>query len=76
MLYALKEKLHDRQQAMLALGIILVLGLLVYAATPVGDYIRNLGKAGFEIAQFNRPLDRTIAEQGLAPWNSAGRWAS
>jgi hypothetical protein len=65
-LYVLKMKLSDRSQATIALGAILFAGLLVYSLTPIGDYVKNIGRAGFEIASFNFPLDRTIAEQGLA----------
>jgi asparagine N-glycosylation enzyme membrane subunit Stt3 len=66
LLYVLKRFIPDRNLALAALASLLVIGLALYAATPVGDYVRNIGKAGFEIAQYNRPLDRTIAEQGGA----------
>lgn len=76
LLYALKKKVAGRQNSVLALAAVLLLGLIVFAATPVGDYIRNAGKAGFGIAQFNRPLDRTIAEQGVAPAGFSGQMGS
>jgi asparagine N-glycosylation enzyme membrane subunit Stt3 len=65
-LHVLKNKLSDKSQATMALGAILLAGLVVYSITPLGDYVKNIGRAGFEIASFNAPLDRTIAEQGLA----------
>ena len=67
-LWAIKLKLpYKLETAAMVLAVILIAGLLVYAFTPVGDYIRNEGKSAFDIAQFNTVLDRTIAEQGTAP---------
>ncbi len=63
----LKRAVPDRVMGATILAALLILGLALYAATPLGDYVRNLGKVGFEIAKFNSPLDRTIAEQGEAP---------
>lgn len=63
-LYALKQKL-PKQQQILALGVILVLGLVIYLS-PIGVHIKDLGRSVFQIAQYNFPLDRTIAEQGEA----------
>ncbi len=65
-LYALKQKLPDRSNATMALAAIVVVGLLVFAATPLGDMVKQVAEAGFSIAQYNAPLDRTIAEQGGA----------
>jgi asparagine N-glycosylation enzyme membrane subunit Stt3 len=65
-LYVMKMKLSDKSQATMALGAILLVGLLVYSLTPIGDYVKNIARSGFGIAQYNDPLDRTIAEQGLA----------
>lgn len=67
LLYLLKQKLPDRSSAMMALAAVIVLGLIIYAATPVGDYVKRVGKSGFEIAKYKEPLHRTIAEQALAP---------
>lgn len=64
-LYAIKKKAKPGQEKII-FGALVILSLLVVFATPVGDYIINAGKAGFQIAQFNAPLDRTIAEQGTA----------
>ncbi len=66
-LWALKLKLPSkRDTTFLALGTIIVIGLLLYSFTPVGAYVRNLGSGIFGITQYNSPLDRTIAEQGAA----------
>jgi asparagine N-glycosylation enzyme membrane subunit Stt3 len=72
-LYAIKLKVPDKNTGTLVLGAILLLGLIMYAATPVGDYIKGIGQSGFGIAQFNRPLDRTIAEQGTAATSFGGQ---
>ncbi|MFH1785377.1 MAG: STT3 domain-containing protein [Candidatus Micrarchaeota archaeon] len=63
-LYLVKQKLPKQQQT-IALGIILILGLLIYLS-PFGANIKDLGRSVFQIAQYNAPLDRTIAEQGIA----------
>ncbi|MFH0884571.1 MAG: hypothetical protein V1861_02580 [Candidatus Micrarchaeota archaeon] len=66
-LYAIKRAVPDRMTGAAILAAILILGLAVFVATPIGDSVKSLAKAGFEIAKFNQPLDRTIAEQGEAP---------
>ncbi|MEW6722364.1 MAG: hypothetical protein AB1324_03815 [Candidatus Micrarchaeota archaeon] len=71
-LYAVKLKLPDKTSSRMALGCIILLGIIAYAATPAGTYIKDIGKAGFGIAQFNRPLDRTIAEQAPAGTSFSG----
>jgi asparagine N-glycosylation enzyme membrane subunit Stt3 len=65
-LYFLKKKLPDKKKAMLVLGALVLFGLIVYALTPLGDFVKGIGKSGFGKSEFNRPLDRTIAEQGVA----------
>ncbi len=65
-LYLLKQRLPDRERGAMALAVVLVLGLIIYAATPLGDYVKRAGKRGFEIAQYTSPLQRTVAEQGIA----------
>jgi len=66
LLYLLKSRLPDRSASYTILALIIVVGFIAYAVTPVGGYIKSMGKAGFEIARYNTPLDRTIAEQGLS----------
>jgi len=65
-LFALKEYLPDRSKSHLALGAFLLAGIALYAFTPAGNVIRDVARGGFEITQYHVPLDRTIAEQGLA----------
>jgi len=72
LLYAVKLKLPDRQNSMMALGAILIISLLIYVFTPLGDYVKGVGERGFGITQYNSPLDRTIAEQGGAPSSFGG----
>jgi hypothetical protein len=67
LLYLMKQRLPERQVQWMALGAILLLGLILFAVTPAGDYIKNAGKSAFGIAEFRFPLQRTIAEQNLAP---------
>ena len=66
LLYFLKQRLADRQKAALALGAVVVLGLVVLAVTPLGEYATKSSKSAFEIAVFREPLHRTIAEQNPA----------
>ena len=64
--YAIKLQLSEKRMQKIALAALLVIGLFAYVFTPVGDYIRGAGKAGFAIAEFKSALERTIAEQGVA----------
>jgi len=61
-LYLIKLKVPARQ-ATAVFAAMIVIGLLVYALTPVGDYVQRIGKSGFALGEFTNPLDRTIAEQ-------------
>ena len=63
-LYALKQKITDRSSALMALGVIVVVGLVVFASTSLGTTVKNVADTSFGLAQYNAPLDRTIAEQG------------
>ncbi|MFH1520163.1 MAG: STT3 domain-containing protein [Candidatus Micrarchaeota archaeon] len=63
-LFLIKQKITKEQQ-IITLGVILIIGLVVYVS-PFGEHIKNVGRSTFEIAQYNSPLDRTIAEQGGA----------
>ncbi|MDD5171883.1 MAG: STT3 domain-containing protein [Candidatus ainarchaeum sp.] len=72
-LYLIKTKVNGRSAATMALAAILLIGLAAYAFTPLGGYIKTMGKGGFEIAKYNTPLDRTIAEQGLAGDDFSGQ---
>ncbi len=65
-LLAIKRFLPDRTQSAMALGIVLIAAVVIYAMTPVGAFIKSVGQSGFSFATFQIPLDRTIAEQNLA----------
>jgi len=62
----IKQKVPQRTNQTAILGALIIIGLALYAFTPIGDLVKNVGRAGFEIAKYNAPLDRTIAEQGTA----------
>lgn len=70
-LFLIKQKIPKEQQ-MIALGAILILGLVIYVS-PFGEHIKSVGRGTFQIAQYNAPLDRTIAEQGVAPTSFTGQ---
>lgn len=65
-LYTIKTRIPERKNSYMALGALLLVGLALYAFTPVGDMIKGMARGGFEIAIYSNPLDRTIAEQGDA----------
>ncbi|MDD5339768.1 MAG: hypothetical protein PHV13_00790 [Candidatus ainarchaeum sp.] len=71
LLCAMKLKLSETQGAWKSytafiLAAMAVAGIILFAVTPLGDMVKNVASAGFGIAQYNAPLDRTIAEQGGA----------
>lgn len=66
-LYAIKKNVPERTTRLAILGAMLIVGLAVFVATPLGDSVKSIAKAGFEITKYNTPLYRTIAEQGEAP---------
>jgi asparagine N-glycosylation enzyme membrane subunit Stt3 len=72
-LYGIKKAVPDRMTGVAILAAMMIIGLAIFVATPLGDYVKNLGKAGFEIAKYNAPLDRTIAEQGNAATTFGGQ---
>ncbi len=65
-LEAIREKIKDAEAATYALGGLLLVGLLVFAFTPVGGAITSLASNSLGIAKFLNPLQKTIAEQGTA----------
>lgn len=54
------------------LGSVAVLAVLAFLFTPVGSFIKKSGADQFAIAQYNYPLDRTIAEQGESSGDFGG----
>ena len=62
-----KDKTTASSRSSIVFVAILVLGLLIFGFTPIGKYVISFGKGAFDVAQYNTPLFRTIAEQGEAP---------
>ncbi|MEM4359983.1 MAG: hypothetical protein QXT45_05590 [Candidatus Bilamarchaeaceae archaeon] len=54
--------LRERKMAVATL----MLAILIFLVSPLGEPIKAIGRAGFMVAQYNTPLQRTIAEQGVA----------
>lgn len=65
--YFAKDQATQFNRSAMLLVAIAIVCLLAAGFTPIGSYIINLGKAGFDVAGYSSPLTRTIAEQGLAP---------
>ncbi len=47
------------------LGAVLLVSIILFIASPLGDLIKSVGVSGLGIATFKSPLHRTIAEQGV-----------
>jgi hypothetical protein len=56
---------YNMNNRLMMLGVFFVIGLLLFAMTPLGDLFRSVGVSGFGIASFTSALHRTIAEQGV-----------
>ncbi|MBI5227377.1 hypothetical protein HY988_02200 [Candidatus Micrarchaeota archaeon] len=65
-LYVFSIKFPDKKNAPSFLLTLFVVALIVYAATPLGKYVKDFGGSSFSWASYNKPLDRTIAEQSGA----------
>lgn len=63
--YIQKSKI-DAETQTYALGALALAGVLILAFTPVGGILRSVALTGLQIAEYNQPLDRTIAEQGTS----------
>ncbi|MBN2478571.1 hypothetical protein JXB01_04755 [Candidatus Micrarchaeota archaeon] len=66
LLYLLQIKVTDEKKRMNYFYGIVVLGILIVFLTPLGAPIKNLAASTLGIAQYDRPLDRTIQEQAPA----------
>ncbi len=64
LLVLLKEKARQYSPK-LVVGVLIILSIL-FILSPLGAPLRNIGAAGFGVAQYTSPLYRTIAEQGTA----------
>ncbi|MDD5337102.1 MAG: hypothetical protein PHS02_01325, partial [Candidatus ainarchaeum sp.] len=71
LLYALQKfKFEEKDlgpdaQSYIIAGLVII-GFAIFAFTPVGGLIKNAAVGSLQIAEFNKPLDRTIAEQGVS----------
>jgi len=63
---AIRQKVKDAETGTYAVGALLLAGLVVIAFTPMGDSITALAQGALGIAKFTAPLQKTIAEQGVA----------
>jgi hypothetical protein len=61
-----KFSMDDLGKMAVPVAAILVLGILLVAFTPLGDPIFSIANSTLGKAEFTRPLDKTVAEQGLA----------
>ena len=73
-LYAIRTYVPDAKRARNMLIAMILAGLFLFFFTPLGDVVRDIGTAGLGIAQFNAPLDRTIAEQNVAGSDFSGEF--
>ncbi len=65
-LYAIRMYVPDAKRARNLFIALVVAGVLLFFFTPLGNPIKSTGKSALGLAQFNIPLDRTIAEQSPA----------
>jgi asparagine N-glycosylation enzyme membrane subunit Stt3 len=75
-LYTLRQRVADKFILKLALPAMIVIGLLVYFLTPVGGFVKGFASSTVSVAQYNSPLDRTIAEQHPAAPDLSGSLGS
>jgi asparagine N-glycosylation enzyme membrane subunit Stt3 len=71
-LYLLRQKVEDKSLLRLALPAIIIIGLIFYFFTPLGDFAKSFASSTVSVAQYNSPLDRTIAEQHPASADLSG----
>ncbi|NYZ76966.1 hypothetical protein H0O02_01480, partial [Candidatus Micrarchaeota archaeon] len=61
-LVILKEQIAQQNAGWIAVAMVLV--GVIFILSPLGAPLKNIGAAGFGVAEFSSPLYRTIAEQG------------
>ena len=72
LLLLIKEKVKDIEMIFYYFSGFIVLGLLLFVFTPVGDVVKSVAFSGIGAGQVDNPLERTIAEQGDAGSSFAG----
>lgn len=60
-----KSKLEAETQYY-AIGAVALAGILLFAFTPLGGIVKGVALTGLQLSEYNKPLDRTIAEQGTS----------
>jgi len=67
-----RMRIPDGTARRMALAGIILVALLIYFFSPIGTIIREFISSALSIAQYNTPLDRTIAEQNPANADLSG----
>lgn len=65
-LFMLQKSKFDLEMQFYIFGGIVIVGIFAFAFTPLGHFIKDIALIGLQIAEYNKPLDRTIAEQGTS----------
>lgn len=60
----LHEKVKDSEMRVYSLIAILIVGLVLFAFTPLKEIVSGFALSTLQVAKYNEPLQRTIAEQG------------
>ncbi|MFZ5501461.1 MAG: hypothetical protein ACOY58_06085, partial [Candidatus Micrarchaeota archaeon] len=72
-LYLIKTRVPERSASLSIMAGLVIIGLAAVFLTPFGGYVLGPAKSSFSIAEFNAPLDRTIAEQAVAGSSFGGQ---
>ncbi|MBU0586539.1 hypothetical protein KJ780_03435, partial [Candidatus Micrarchaeota archaeon] len=65
-LHFIQKYVAEFKNEVYALGGIVLLGLVVLFLTPIGEKVKSAAAGAVGVAQFNNPLSKTIAEQGVS----------
>ncbi len=65
-LFLVQKSKLDHETQLYALGALAFAAALLFAFTPLGDLVKDVALTGLQIARYNAPLDRTIAEQSTS----------
>jgi hypothetical protein len=71
-LYLLRQRVADINVQRGAFGALIIIGIILFFLTPVGSLVKGFLGSTVGIAQYNEPLDRTIAEQHPAGSDVSG----
>ena len=73
-MYIVRDKVAERKTRHGILAALVLVGLVLFLLTPLGNVVRQVGRSGIGVATFNDPLDRTIAEQNVASPDFSGEF--